>query len=92
MSNGTADPHVVHLPVELIVRIGEFLAGDLCFGVLASLNITCRIVHEETRSVLYHTMFLRYTKDLVAMFKKPPAKRPPGWASVRYVPCHYRGM
>lgn len=92
MSNGTVQPHVVHLPVELIVRIGEFLAGDLCFGVLASLNTTCRTVHEETRSVLYHTMVLRYTKDLVATFKKPPAKRPPGWDSVRYVFNDQRGM
>lgn len=67
MANDTIPTHSAHLPVELIVRIGEFLAGDLCFGVLASLNVACRAVHEETQSVLYETIILRYSEYLIAI-------------------------
>ena len=84
MENNTPSTRIpLHLPIKLIVRIGEFLADDLCFGVLATLNLTGRIVQEETRSVLYKTMFLAYSKDLLAMFRKPPKERPSGWNRVR---------
>jgi hypothetical protein len=46
------------LPVELLVTIAEFLLGDSCSGTVANLNVTCRIVHQETASALYHTVFL----------------------------------
>lgn len=84
MENDALQNHLaVLLPIELIVRIGEVLAGDLCFGVLANLNVTCRLVHEESRSVLYDSMFLRYSEVLVAMFKKPLKERPSGWHCVK---------
>lgn len=53
--------HDVHLPVELFSVIGGFLAGDLCFGSLASLNATCRGFYEETLPVLYETIVLQWS-------------------------------
>jgi hypothetical protein len=50
------------LPVELIVSIAEILAGDLCFESIANVNITCRIVHEETLPVLFETLQLQYSQ------------------------------
>jgi hypothetical protein len=44
------------LPTELIVVIGEFLAGSFAYGSLANLNAATRAVHEETLPVLFDTV------------------------------------
>lgn len=53
----SAAPEKAGLPVELLVIVAEFLAGDLCFGTAASLSATCRTVHQETLPVLFETTF-----------------------------------
>lgn len=53
------------LPIELLVIVAEILAGDLCFGTLASFNATCQIVHAETTSILYESTFWQYEGDLM---------------------------
>jgi hypothetical protein len=49
-------PGTARLPVELVVVVAEFLSRDLCFGSLANLNRTCRLVHAETLPALYEMM------------------------------------
>lgn len=46
------------LPLELIVTVAEFLAGDHAFASLAALYSTNHQLREETASILYETLFL----------------------------------
>jgi hypothetical protein len=46
------------LPLELIVTVAEFLAGDHAFATLATLHSTNHQLKEETSSILYETLFL----------------------------------
>lgn len=76
------------LPVELIVSIAEILAGDLCFGSIANLNIACRIVHEETLPVLYETLELQYSQlnteaNAAECLSSGTSGLPFGWAYVK---------
>lgn len=43
------------LPIEVLVMISEFLAGDDCLGTLADFNVASRVIHQETLPVLYET-------------------------------------
>jgi hypothetical protein len=52
----------LNFPAELLVIVSEFLAGDLCFGTIASLNAASWAVHEETLPVLYETTIWDYKK------------------------------
>lgn len=45
------------LPVELLVRIGGFVAGDNAYGTLLSLCLTSKGITQELRSALYETVF-----------------------------------
>jgi hypothetical protein len=54
----------LQIPVELFSVIGGFLAGDLCFGTLANLNVASKAVMEETLPVLYETIFLQWSESL----------------------------
>jgi hypothetical protein len=46
------------LPLELIVTVAEFLAGDHAFSTLAALHATSHQLKEETSSILHETLFL----------------------------------
>jgi hypothetical protein len=54
MTSDTAPDDVVGdikiLPVDVLVIVGQFLAGTYCFGTLASLNSTNKIIHPRTSS------------------------------------------
>lgn len=50
------------LPVELLVIVEEFLVGDNSFGTAANLNLTCRLVYQETAPVLYAVTIWRYDR------------------------------
>lgn len=52
----------MRLPVELVVLVAEFLLGIHGFGSVASLNVTCKVIQEETRSALYETMEWSHAK------------------------------
>jgi hypothetical protein len=55
------------LPIELIVIIGEFLAGSHALKSLASLNVASREVHVEVLPILYETLvWVRYVTWLLA--------------------------
>lgn len=69
------------LPLELLIIIGEVLAGDLCFGSLANLNYTCQAVHAGTLSTLYDTMEMD-EKALLGL-KSDCAVRCEGWKYVK---------
>jgi hypothetical protein len=71
------------LPTELIVVIGEFLAGDLAFGSLAKLNLATRAIHEETLSVLFDTVVWGKTTRQWWIHRK--GKEPKGWKWIRCV-------
>ena len=64
---------------ELLVVIGQFLAGAQCFSTLAALNVTRRSTHEETLPILYETLTLPYTATLQRNYCL-------GFASVSKVP------
>jgi hypothetical protein len=64
MSDTARDPSgSLSIPVEVLVIVAEYLAGDLCFGTIANLNATSWTVHEETLPVLYETTIWDYKKD-----------------------------
>lgn len=44
------------MPADVCGIIAEYLAGDLAFGTLSSLNLTSRHVHLETSQALFETV------------------------------------
>lgn len=50
------------LPVELVIEIAEQLSATYSLASLASLNVTCRRIHESTLSVLFRSLVL-VTRD-----------------------------
>jgi hypothetical protein len=46
------------LPLDVVVTVGEFLAGDHAFGTLAALHQVSRAIKHGTLAVLYETLFL----------------------------------
>jgi hypothetical protein len=46
------------LPLEVIVLVGQFLAGQNSLATLASLTVTCKLLEQETTPVLYETVIL----------------------------------
>jgi hypothetical protein len=59
--DGVGDDATARLPIELLVIVGRFLAGEQLFATLAAFNVSCRPVHEETLPILYETLTFRYT-------------------------------
>ena len=49
-------------PAELLIEIAEQLAATYRLATLASLNITCRRIHDATLPVLFRSMIL-VTRD-----------------------------
>jgi hypothetical protein len=47
------------LPVEVLVIIGQFLAGELQLETLANLNATGKSIQRETQAILYESLFLQ---------------------------------
>jgi hypothetical protein len=45
------------LPLDVIVTVAEFLAGDHAFETLAALNQASRTVKQATLAVLFETLF-----------------------------------
>jgi hypothetical protein len=68
------------LPVEVLVIVGQFLAGSYCFGTLANLNSVSKSMHEESQPVLYETLILKYSKEVETSIL---ASSDPGWQYVR---------
>lgn len=71
------------------MTITEFLLGDACFGSAANLNVSCRLLNEETQSALYTTMVYDCEKFLACMKDAEYSMTegvdlPPGWDHVRY--------
>lgn len=50
-------------PLEAIVTVSEFLAGDNAFRTLASLSLASKSVREATLPVLYHAVIWEDGKD-----------------------------
>jgi hypothetical protein len=46
------------LPLDAIVIVAEYLAGEKCQATLASLNVASKAVREYTSSILYETLIL----------------------------------
>lgn len=75
-------------PLELIVTVSEFLAGDDAFQTLASVNVASKSVKEATLPVLYHAVIWEDGKDHwsyddLAMVTS--RYFPSGWQHTRYV-------
>jgi hypothetical protein len=51
------------LPIEVLVMIAEFLAGDDFLGTLAHLNLASRMIHQETLPILYETAVWPYEES-----------------------------
>lgn len=49
---------IARLPVEVIVLVGQFLAGQNSLATLASLTIACKLLQQEAAPVLYETVIL----------------------------------
>lgn len=78
--DGTSDVQI--LPVEVLVIVGQFLAGSYCFGTLANLNSASKSMHQESQPVLYETLILKYSKEVETSIL---ASSHPGWKYVRCV-------
>ncbi|KAJ9098437.1 hypothetical protein QFC20_005956 [Naganishia adeliensis] len=52
------------IPLDVLGVISEFLAGDLAFGTLASLNVANHGIREETLPILYETVVFDDIKNL----------------------------
>lgn len=72
------------LPVELLVIVGQFLAGDRKLGTLASLNSASKPIQEETKAILYETLFLKHSRK-VARALSDPTRTPLKWRYCKYV-------
>lgn len=46
------------LPVDVLIVVSEFLAGDHAFGTIAAMNQASHATREGTTPVLYETLFL----------------------------------
>jgi hypothetical protein len=46
------------LPIEILVVIGRFLAGQNSYKTLANLGMCCKLLDQETASTLYETVLL----------------------------------
>jgi hypothetical protein len=53
------------LPLDVLVTVAEFLAGDHAFGTLAALNRVSHGLRSGTMPVLYETFFLDKRPGLV---------------------------
>jgi hypothetical protein len=58
----TAFCQLPSLPLELIVTVAEFLAGDHAFSTLVALHSINRLVRDETSAILYETLFFDNVK------------------------------
>lgn len=58
MLNSPFDQGVARLPVELLVIVAGFLAGQNSYGTLASLAGTCKLLKGEIAPTLYETVIL----------------------------------
>jgi hypothetical protein len=78
----------MRLPVEVLVIVAEFLLGIACYGSVAGLNATCKLVNEETQSALYTMMvldlkcFRQMTQDFQHRDDREN-RHDPGWQYVR---------
>jgi hypothetical protein len=70
------------IPVEVLVIVGQFLAGSYCFGTLANLNSASKALHQESQPVLYETLILKYSKEVETSIL---VCSHPGWKYVRCV-------
>lgn len=65
------------LPVEIFVLIAEFLRGDDCLATVANLNVTSRVVHRETASALYDTVYIPWEWLSIRKVNGTTVKPPP---------------
>jgi hypothetical protein len=56
------------LPLEVILIVAQFLAGDHAFATLGALHSCSHALKEETSSVLYETIFLDNPKKVPKWF------------------------
>lgn len=59
------------LPLELLVSIACFLAGDNLYGTLLALCMTSKCIREETRPVLYETVEMNDPEVLYSEEEEP---------------------
>jgi hypothetical protein len=52
------------LPVDVLITVSEFLAGDHAFGTIAALSQANHATREGTTPVLYETFFLDKVDEL----------------------------
>jgi hypothetical protein len=79
----SSDSKPTDLPVELLVIVSEFLAGDHCLGTLANFNVASSTVHQETLPVLYETAVWRYEERRDAEKQWAHSRSDRGWKYVK---------
>lgn len=76
------------LPTEIIVLVGQFLAGNHAFGTLAALHTTSHALKEETTPILYETLFLDNKDNMPFYFQDAGVEK----KMIKYAKSVYGGV